>query len=171
MGGTRVISYSRSGGLTRRDALKSALLASGAAAASSFPAPFVHAADPIVIRYAGTGVNAFREISEKVKEDLGIELQYTTLTSDDVVKRAITQPTSFDLLDSEYWMLAKIVPSGNLKGMDSKKVSYTTRLSRSSPRASCPTARRHRALEPHPSRSAISRARKATSSVPSPLNT
>lgn len=113
----------RTGGISRRELLKgTAAVAAGAAAASSFPAPFVHAADPIVLRYAGTGVNAFNEISTKVKEDLGIELQFTTLTSDDVVKRAVTQPTSFDMLDSEYWMLMKIVPSGNLKGMDTKKI-------------------------------------------------
>ena len=83
--------------------------------------PPIHADDPITIRYAGTGVNAFRELSEKCKEDIGIDIQYTTLTSDDVVKRAVTQPTSFDLLDSEYWMLKKIVPSGNLRGMDISK--------------------------------------------------
>ena len=39
-----------------------------------------------------------------------------------MVKRAVTQPTSFDLLNSEYWMLKKIVPSGNLRGMDVSKV-------------------------------------------------
>jgi putative spermidine/putrescine transport system substrate-binding protein len=98
------------------------------AAASSFPAPFVHAQGPIVLRYAGTGVNAFNEISDKVKADLGIELQFTTLTSDDVVKRAVTQPTSFDMLDSEYWMLKKIVPSGNLKGMDTKKIKLYDKI-------------------------------------------
>jgi putative spermidine/putrescine transport system substrate-binding protein len=111
-------------GISRRKALKAiGGVAAGAAAASVIKAPFVHAQEPITIRYAGTGVNAFREISEKVKEDLGIELQYTTLTSDDVVTRAVTQPTSFDLLDSEYWMLKKIVPSGNLRGMDVTKVA------------------------------------------------
>lgn len=114
----------RTGGLTRRDVLRSTGMIGLAAAASTLPAPFVHADDPIVIRYAGTGVNAFNEISDKVKEDLGIELQFTTLTSDDVVKRAITQPTSFDMLDSEYWMLKKIVPSGNLKGMDTSRIKY-----------------------------------------------
>ena len=67
--------------------------------------------------------NAFSELSDKAKDDLGIEIQYTTSpTSDDVVKRAVTQPTSFDLLDSEYWMLKKIVPSGNLRGMDVSKI-------------------------------------------------
>jgi putative spermidine/putrescine transport system substrate-binding protein len=44
--------------------------------------------------------------------------------SDDVVKRAVTQPSSFDLLDTEYWMLKKIVPSGNLRGIDTKKIKY-----------------------------------------------
>jgi putative spermidine/putrescine transport system substrate-binding protein len=120
---TRYRVIDRTGGISRRELLKStAAVAAGAAAMSSFPAPFVHAADPVVLRYAGTGVNAFNEISTKVKEDLGIELQFTTLTSDDVVKRAVTQPTSFDMLDSEYWMLMKIVPSGNLKGLDTKRV-------------------------------------------------
>ncbi len=120
---TRYRVIDRTGGISRRELLRStAAVAAGAAAASTFPAPFVHAADPIVLRYAGTGVNAFNEISTKVKEDLGIELQFTTLTSDDVVKRAVTQPTSFDMLDSEYWMLMKIVPSGNLKGMDTKRI-------------------------------------------------
>ncbi len=109
-------------GITRRQALSGVAAAGAAAAASTVKAPYVHAQEPIVIRYAGTGVNAFREISEKVMEDLGIELQYTTLTSDDVVTRAVTQPTSFDLLDSEYWMLKKIVPSGNLRGMDVTRV-------------------------------------------------
>ena len=112
----------RSGGVSRRELLGTvALGAAGVAAASSLAAPFVHAAEPITLRYAGTGVNAFNEISDKVKADLGITLQFTTLTSDDVVKRAVTQPTSFDMLDSEYWMLKKIVPSGNLKGMDTSK--------------------------------------------------
>jgi putative spermidine/putrescine transport system substrate-binding protein len=84
--------------------------------------PAVHAADPVTLRIAGTGVNAFNELAQKAKEDLGFNIQYITLTSDDVVKRAVTQPNSFDMLDSEYWMLAKIVPSGNLLGMDVKKI-------------------------------------------------
>ena len=119
---TRFRTIDRTGGCSRRDVLRATLLGSAAAAASTFPAPFVHADDPITLRYAGTGVNAFKELADKCKEDTGIIIQYTTLTSDDVVKRAVTQPTSFDMLDSEYWMLKKIVPSGNLKGMDTKRI-------------------------------------------------
>ena len=111
-------------GVSRRQLLKgtaaTAGLALGSGLIDGFPA--IHAQEPITIRYAGTGVNAFRELSEQCKADTGIEIQYTTLTSDDVVKRAVTQPSSFDLLDSEYWMLKKIVPSGNLRGMDVSRV-------------------------------------------------
>ena len=46
----------RTGGTSRRDVLRATLLGTAAAAvASTFPAPFVHADDPITLRYAGTG--------------------------------------------------------------------------------------------------------------------
>src|SRR6201987_6132053 len=84
----------------------------------------VPGAEPVTLRIAGTGVNQFKELADKCKADLGFTVQYTSLVSDDVVKRAVTQPTSFDLLDSEYWMLKKIVPSGNLRGIDVRKIKY-----------------------------------------------
>ena len=95
-------------------------LALGAGAFTGFP--FVRAAETVTLRIAGTGVNQFRELADKCKADLGFTVQYTSLVSDDVVKRAVTQPSSFDLLDSEYWMLKKIVPSGNLRGIDATKI-------------------------------------------------
>jgi putative spermidine/putrescine transport system substrate-binding protein len=94
----------------------------GAGAIPGFP--FVRAAEPVTLRIAGTGVNQFKELADKCKADLGFTVQYTSLVSDDVVKRAVTQPSSFDLLDSEYWMLKKIVPSGNLRGIDVTKIKY-----------------------------------------------
>ena len=109
-------------GFSRRTVLKTTAAAAAVGAASSFPAPFVHAQEAVTLRIAGTGVNQFKALADKAKEDLGVNIQYTSLTSDDVVKRAVTQPTSFDLLDSEYWMLKKIVPSGVLRGMDVTKI-------------------------------------------------
>ncbi|NBC95250.1 MAG: ABC transporter substrate-binding protein, partial [Deinococcus-Thermus bacterium] len=106
-------------GLTRRRAL--ATTAAAGAAAVGFPY-VVRAQDPITIRIAGTGVNAYNEIADKAKEDLGFNIEYTVLTSDDVVRRAVTQPRSFDLLDVEYWMIAKIVPAGTLLGMDTSRI-------------------------------------------------
>ena len=112
------------GGVSRRTVLKATGAAAVVGAASSFPSPFVHAADPVTLRIAGTGVNQFKQLSDKAKEDLGFNIQYTSLTSDDVVKRAVTQPSSFDLLDAEYWMMKKIVPSGVMRGMDVNKIKY-----------------------------------------------
>jgi putative spermidine/putrescine transport system substrate-binding protein len=113
-------------GTTRRRMLAAAAstggLALGMRAITGFPS--VHAAEPVTLRIAGTGVNQFKELADKCKADLGFVVQYTSLVSDDVVKRAVTQPSSFDLLDSEYWMLKKIVPSGNLRGIDTAKIKY-----------------------------------------------
>ena len=108
--------------LSRRSVLKGTAATVLAGTTAGLSAPFVHAADPVTLRIAGTGVNQFKQLADKAKEDLGFTIQYTSLTSDDVVKRAVTQPTSFDLLDSEYWMLKKIVPSGVLRGMDTTKI-------------------------------------------------
>ena len=118
----------RTGGLNRRDVLRATLLGTARGCRQQLPGPVVQRRrdrDPLRPAPAGT---QSRELSDKAKADLGIEIQYTTLTSDDLVKRAVTQPTSFDLLDSEYWMLKKIVPSGNLRGMDVSKVKYYDKI-------------------------------------------
>src|SRR5271168_101092 len=107
--------------LTRRRVLLGTAAATGLAFGRL---PAVYAADPVTLRIAGTGVNQFKELADKAKEELGFTIQYTSLVSDDVVKRAVTQASSFDLLDAEYWMLKKIVPSGNLRGIDTKKIKY-----------------------------------------------
>ena len=39
-----------------------------------------------------------------------------------MTKRVITQPNSFDILDTEYFSLKKLVPSGNILPMDAKKI-------------------------------------------------
>ncbi len=104
---------------TRRDFLSTS---AAAGALTITGAPFVHAQEPVTLRIAGTGVNAFNELAAKAKEEVGINIEYIVLTSDDVVTRAVTQPTSFDMIDSEYWMLRKIVPSGNLQGMDTTRI-------------------------------------------------
>src|SRR5271169_5054028 len=111
---------------TRRRFLTGTASLAGAAlgAGAITGVPFVRAAEPVTLRIAGTGVNQFKELADKCKADLGFIVQYTSLVSDDVVKRAVTQPSSFDLLDAEYWMLKKIVPSGNLRGIDTTKIKY-----------------------------------------------
>ena len=91
-------------------------LAAGSGAITGFP--YVHSAEPKVLRYLGTAVNEGDEISKKCLEDTGIKIEYITATTDDVTKRVITQPNSFDVLDTEYFSLKKLVPSGNIFALD-----------------------------------------------------
>ena len=84
--------------LSRRAMLKGAGAVAGAAI-TGFPA--VHAQEPKVLRYLGTAVNQSADIAKKAKEDTGITIEYIPVTTDEVTKRVITQPNSFDLLDEE----------------------------------------------------------------------
>ncbi len=116
--------------VSRRTLLKSAAsIASLATGSGTFiAAPAVHAQEPKVLRYLGTAVNQSADISKKVKEDTGITIEYIPVTTDEVTKRAITQPNSFDILDEEYFSLKKVIPSGNLLGMDAKRIKYADKI-------------------------------------------
>src|ERR1700752_2316647 len=111
-------------GINRRAVLKGAAgavgLAAGTGAITGFP--YVHSADPKVLRYLGTAVNEGDEIAKKCLEDTGIKIEYITTTTDDVTKRVVTQPNSFDVLDTEYFALKKLIPSGNILALDAKKI-------------------------------------------------
>jgi putative spermidine/putrescine transport system substrate-binding protein len=115
---------------SRRAMLRGTAAIAGAAAASrslsGFPA--VIAAEPVTLRYLGTAVNQSKEIAQKVKADLGITVEYIPVTTDDVSKRIITQPGSFDIADTEYFSLRKLIPSGNLVGMDAKRIKYADQI-------------------------------------------
>ncbi|GLS22131.1 ABC transporter substrate-binding protein [Labrys miyagiensis] len=117
------------GGLSRRDLLKGGIALAGAAAgASVLAAPAVHAADPITLRYLSTATNQAPAIADQAFKDTGVKIQYVSVDTDDVTKRIITQPNSFDLVDTEYFSLKKLVPSGNLMGMDAKKIKLVDKL-------------------------------------------
>jgi putative spermidine/putrescine transport system substrate-binding protein len=103
-------------------------LKTGAAAAGIVSAPWVHAQDKPTLRYLGTAVNQDKKIAEKFEADTGIKIQYVAVTTDDVTKRAVTAPNSFDLIDTEYFSLKKIIPTGNLKGIDTKRIKNAERI-------------------------------------------
>jgi putative spermidine/putrescine transport system substrate-binding protein len=84
--------------------------------------PAVHSQVPKVLRYLGTAVNQSADIAKKVKEDTGITIEYIPVTTDDVTRRVITQPNSYDVVDTEYFSLKKLIPSGNMLAMDGRKI-------------------------------------------------
>lgn len=118
------------GKVSRRDFIKKTGVASGLAVSSGVISgfPFVHAADPITLRYASTAVTQDTRIADQFRKDTGINIQYIPLTSDDVVKTAVTQPNRFDILEPEVWMVKKIVPSGNLQGMDRGRIEQADNI-------------------------------------------
>ncbi|MEN3379922.1 MAG: putative spermidine/putrescine transport system substrate-binding protein, partial [Hyphomicrobiales bacterium] len=85
--------------ITRRTVLKGAGALMGSTAIGGLSAPAVHAQEPKVLRYLGTAVNQSTEIAKKVKEDTGITIEYVPVTTDEVAKRIVTQPNSFDIVD------------------------------------------------------------------------
>lgn len=111
--------------ISRRTLLKGA---SALSATAIIGAPAVHAQGPVTLRYLGTAVNQSADIAKKVKEDTGIIIEYIPVTTDDVTKRIITQPNSFDIVDSEYFSLKKLIPSGNLAGIDAKRIKYADKI-------------------------------------------
>src|SRR6201984_2661728 len=117
-------------GFSRRSVVKAAASAAGVAVGSraitGFPA--VHAQEPKVLRYLGTAVNQSADIARKVKEDTGITIEYIPVSTDDVAKRIITQPNSFDIVDEEYFSLKKVIPSGNLLGMDARRIKFADKI-------------------------------------------
>ena len=110
--------------LNRRALLKSgaglAGLAAGTGAITGYP--YIMAQEPKVLRYLGTAVNEGDDISKKCLADTGIKIEYITATTDDVTKRVVTQPNSFDVLDTEYFSLKKLVPSGNILPLNARKI-------------------------------------------------
>ena len=121
---------SKTAGITRRDVIKGAGALAGAAigtgAITGFP--YIMAQEKMTLRYLGTAVNQSADIAKKCLEDTGIKLEYIPVTTDDVTKRVITQPNSFDVVDTEYFSLRKLIPSGNLLGMDAKKIKYADKI-------------------------------------------
>jgi putative spermidine/putrescine transport system substrate-binding protein len=123
----------RGAGVSRRSLLKGAGVVVGAGIGAKLGAPitgfpYVMAADEKVLRYLGTAVNQSADIAKKVKEDTGITIEYVAVTTDDVTKRVITQPNSYDIVDTEYFSLKKLVPSGNMLAMDAKKIKLFDKI-------------------------------------------
>ena len=106
------------GGITRRSILKASAALGGAALVTKVTGFPAIAQEKVTLRYLSTAVNQSPAIAAKAGEDLGITIEYIAVTTDDVAKRVITQPNSFDLVDTEYFALPKLLPSGNIMGPD-----------------------------------------------------
>ena len=113
---------------TKTDLTRRRLIQGAAAAGGTLAFPYVHTQEKLTLRYLGTAVNQDKAIAEKFEADTGIRIQYIPVTTDDVTKRAVTAPNSFDLIDTEYFSLKKILPTGNLLGIDTKRIKNADKI-------------------------------------------
>ncbi|MBP0493854.1 ABC transporter substrate-binding protein [Pararoseomonas indoligenes] len=114
--------------MNRRGLLRAGAGLAGVAAGTGLAAPAVHAQEPVTLRYLGTAVNQSAEIAAKVKQDLGITIEYIPVVTDDVIRRAVTQPNTFDLLDMEYFSVKRVLPSGNLQGIEARRIKLFDKI-------------------------------------------
>jgi len=115
-------------GLSRRDMLKGAAAAGGAALGSGlitgFPTIWAQNIKDVVLRSTSTGTASANAIAAKAKEDIGITIQMTALDTDSVNNRVVTQPNSYELADIEYFSCKKVFPTGVLQPLDIKRIKY-----------------------------------------------
>ncbi|BFM48225.1 PotD/PotF family extracellular solute-binding protein [Marinomonas sp. THO17] len=115
---------------SRRSLLKGAAKAGVAAGAiSGFPMIWAQNIKNVTLRQFGTGVSNLNAIADKCKEDLGFNLQLTSLDSDSVTQRAVTQPKSYDIADIEYWICKKVFPAGVMQPLDTSKLKNFSKIS------------------------------------------
>lgn len=121
-------------GLTRRMLIKGmasvSAVAVGSGAITGFPMIWAQNIKNVTLRQFGTGVSNINAIAEKCKEDLGINLQLTSLDSDSVTQKSVTQPKSYDLADIEYWICKKVYPSGVLQPLDISRLKNFDKISK-----------------------------------------
>jgi putative spermidine/putrescine transport system substrate-binding protein len=120
-------------GISRRSLIKGAATASalavGSGAITGFPMVWAQKIKYVTLRQFGTGVSNINAIADKCKEDLGFNLQLTSLDSDSVTQKAVTQPKSFDLADIEYWICKKVYPAGNMQPLDVSRLKNFDKIS------------------------------------------
>ena len=112
----------------RRSVLKASAVLAGAGLVTKVTGFPAIAQEKPTLRYLSTAVNQSPDIAKKAAEDIGINIEYIAVTTDDVAKRVITQPNSFDLVDTEYFALPKLIPSGNIMGLDASKIKNSDKI-------------------------------------------
>ncbi|SUE63469.1 ABC transporter substrate-binding protein [Roseomonas gilardii] len=117
----------RGTGIGRRTVLRGAL---GGAAALGAPlaAPAVHAQGAVTLRYLGLGVNQSPAIAQRCKEETGITIEYTSGVHEDIIRRVVTQPNTFDLVDTDFAAVRQFMPSGNIVGIEVKRVKLAEKI-------------------------------------------
>lgn len=112
--------------LSRRKFLKSTAAVTGVAAGSSLVgAPMIWAQNirDVTISWTGPSFSVISDIADKASKDLGFRIVPQSVESTNLMPRIINQPETLEVVDMEYWALAKVWRSGKFQAIDQKKIA------------------------------------------------
>ena len=112
--------------------------------------PYVFAKEETVLRYVASGVNAYQQIADKAKQDLGITVKLERATTiQENMLRAITRPKTLDVLDLDYGHVRSLMRMGMLKVLETKKLNISISFQQYSLTELWPTESYPGRAEPH----------------------
>jgi putative spermidine/putrescine transport system substrate-binding protein len=113
-------------GVTRRGVIKGAAAIGGAAIGSGaikgFPTIWAQNLQNVTLRHVGSSYSAIIDIARQASEDLGFTIEMQNVDGDALVNRVVTQPTTVDIADLEYWAVQRVLPRGGMQAIDVSRI-------------------------------------------------
>jgi putative spermidine/putrescine transport system substrate-binding protein len=113
-------------GVTRRTVLKGAAAVAGASAGAGaitgFPTVWAQNLKDVTLNHVGSSYSAIIDIARQASQDLGFTVEMQNVNGDALVNRVVTQPTTVDIADLEYWAVQKVFPRGVMQGVELARI-------------------------------------------------
>ncbi len=117
---------------TRRQLLKGMAATAGAVVGSGaitgFPTIWAQNLKDVKLVQAGGSYSAIIDIARQASKDLGFQIEMQTGAHDALLNRFLTQPTTVDIADMEYFFLLHLVPAGVLHPIDIKRYKWWDKI-------------------------------------------
>ena len=119
-------------GVSRRDILKGSAALAGAAigsgAVTGFPTVWAQNIKDVTLNHVGSSYSAIIDIARQASQDLGFTVEMQSVNGDALVNRVVTQPTTVDIADLEYWAVQKVFPRGVMQGIEIAKIQNWAKI-------------------------------------------
>ena len=109
-------------GVGRRAVLKAGA-AAAATAVTGFPTVWAQNIKDVTLNHVGSSYSAIIDIARQASQDLGFKVEMQNANGDALVNRVVTQPTTVDIADLEYWAVRKVFPRGVMQGIELSKIA------------------------------------------------
>lgn len=119
----KVSTKSDSTSTERRAFLVKASLAAGCAAVA-VKAPYVFAKKTTTLRVMGTHVTLQEEIRQQAMKDLGINIMFDPRGESELIQKAVTQPSSFDIYEQWNDSIRQLWQAGAIQGIQTDRITH-----------------------------------------------